>query len=332
MDGFLNVNKPSGWTSHDVVAHLRNLLGTEFKQGGDRFEICPQSRPSRLKIGHTGTLDPDATGVLPICVGKATKLARFLTETDKEYRAVMRLGETTDTQDASGKILTRRPVGLLTEERIRVALIPFRGEIRQIPPMYSAVKVGGQPLYKAARAGREVDRASRTVTILRLELLGIHENDVTLTVACSKGTYVRTLCADIGERLGTGAHLVALERTRSGPFRIEEAMTIPDLEEAVRSGRVRERLLPPGRVLKDFPSVSVTADGARHVLNGATIGLKGVARWPKEFETGQHVLVYNTAGDLIALAEALVGRREAPVGAPNGDRKTGVFKVERVLV
>jgi len=311
MDGFLNINKPAGWTSHDVVARLRSVL---------KFQ----------KIGHTGTLDPAATGVLPICLGKATKLARFLTETDKEYRAVMRLGETTDTQDATGKILSRRPVEDLTENRVRDVLALFRGAIRQVPPMYSAVKVDGQRLYKAARAGREVDRAPRTVVVHSLELLKMDGSDVTLAVACSKGTYIRTLCADIGERLGPGAHLYRLERTRSGPFRIEDAVTLSEAEAAVNAGRIRERILPAGEVLKDLPSMSVTGQGARLLMHGAPIGLQAVGRLPKEFKTGQPVLVYNASGDLIALAEALAGLSES---AESGwDRQRDLFKLDKWLV
>ncbi|HTN42898.1 MAG TPA: tRNA pseudouridine(55) synthase TruB [Nitrospiria bacterium] len=311
MDGFLNVNKEAGWTSHDVVARLRSVLKIQ-------------------KIGHTGTLDPAATGVLPICLGKATKLARFLTETDKEYRAVMRLGETTDTQDATGKVLSRREAEGLTEGRVRDALVSFHGAIRQIPPMYSAVKVDGQPLYKAARAGREVDRPPRTVVIHRLELLKMEGVDVTMEVACSKGTYVRTLCADIGERLGPGAHLRRLERTRSGPFRIEDALTLPALEADVKAGRIRERILPAHAVLKDFPSMSVTGHGARLLMHGAPIGLKAVGRLPKEFKTGQPVLVYNASGVLIALAEALVGWSEN--AGTERDRKGDLFKLDKLLV
>jgi tRNA pseudouridine55 synthase len=311
MDGFLNINKPAGWTSHDVVARLRSLLKVK-------------------KVGHTGTLDPAATGVLPICLGKATKLARLLTETDKEYRAVMRLGETTDTQDATGKVLIRRAVEGLTEDRVREAMASFRGEIRQLPPMYSAVKVDGQPLYKAARAGREVERAERTVVIRRLDLIRMEGNDVTFEVTCSKGTYVRTLCEDIGERLGVGAHLNHLVRTRSGPFRIEDSMTVPEVEAAAREGRIRDRVLAAGRVLKDFPSVSVTHLGARLLLHGTPIGMQALGRLPKEFKTGQPVLVYNVAGDLIALAEALVERTEAPDSGPAGDRD--LFKLDKVLV
>ncbi|MBI3611140.1 MAG: tRNA pseudouridine(55) synthase TruB [Nitrospirae bacterium] len=308
MDGFLNINKPAGWTSHDVVARLRSLLKVK-------------------KVGHTGTLDPAATGVLPICLGKATKLARLLTETEKEYHAVMRLGETTDTQDATGKVLVRRAAEGLTEGRIRDVLVSFLGEIRQIPPMYSAVKVNGQPLYKAARAGREVARAPRTVVIHRLELVRIEGNDATFEVTCSKGTYVRTLCEDIGERLGVGAHLLRLERTRSGPFRIEEAMTLSEVETAAREGRIRERLLSAALVLKDFPSIRVTHHGARQLLNGAPIGLAAVGRLPKEFKTGQPVLVYNASGDLIALAEALIGGSER-----QADPKRNLFKLDKLLV
>ena len=311
MDGFLNINKPAGWTSHDVVARLRSLLKVK-------------------KVGHTGTLDPAATGVLPICLGKATKLARLLTETDKEYRAVMRLGETTDTQDATGKVLARRVVPELTEAQVLTALIPFTGKILQVPPMYSAVKINGQPLYKAARAGREVEREARTVTIRRLQLIGMEGNDVTLEAVCTKGTYIRTLCADIGERLGVGAHLQRLVRTRSGPFRIEEAISVTEAEAAVKEGRIREKVLSAAQVLKDFPSMSVTHQGARLLLHGTPIGLQAVGRLPKEFKTGQPVLVYNASGDLIALAEALAGRPESPDLGPE-DRRD-LFKLDKVLV
>ncbi|MBI3811591.1 MAG: tRNA pseudouridine(55) synthase TruB [Nitrospirae bacterium] len=311
MDGFLNINKPAGWTSHDVVARLRSLLKVK-------------------KVGHTGTLDPAATGVLPICLGKATKLARFLTESDKEYRAVMRLGETTDTQDATGKVLVRRAVDGLTEDRVRDVIVSFRGEIKQLPPMYSAVKINGQPLYKAARAGREVERAERTVFLWRLDLIRMEGNDVTFEVTCSKGTYIRTLCADIGEQLGIGAHLHHLVRTRSGPFRIEEAMTLSEVETAVQEGRMGERVLSAAWILKDFPSLSVTVQGARMLLHGTSIGMQALGRLPKEFKTGQSVLVYNVAGDLIALAEALVERSDAPDSGPVG--KGDLFRLDKVLV
>ncbi len=182
-------------------------------------------------------------------------------------------------------------------------------------------------MYKAARAGREVRREPRSVRVHTLELLAINGRDVNLKVLCSKGTYIRTLCADIGEQLGMGAHLSGLRRTRSGPFRIEEALTLDEIAGAVEAGRIQDHLLPPGIVLKDFPSVSLTRDGASSALHGAPIGLRGVDQLPKDFKTGQHVLVYNDAGHLIALAEALVGRSEAPaIGSGR------LFKVEKVLV
>jgi len=310
MDGFLNINKPSGWTSHDVVARLRSILKIK-------------------KVGHTGTLDPAATGVLPICLGKATKLSQLLTETDKQYRAVMRLGITTDTQDATGRILNRRDGSGLSERQIRDVLVLFTGDIQQVPPMYSAVKVAGEPLYKAARAGRVVERDARKVRIYRLELIGRDENDVTLDVVCSKGTYIRSLCADIGERLGVGAHLFHLIRLRSGPFRIEHAVTIEEAESLVQEGRIRERVLPAAQVFQDFPSVSVTHQGARQLLHGTPIGILSVGRQPKDFKTGQAVLVYNASGDLIALAKVRIGPPEGPDLAT--DRGQEVFALDKVL-
>jgi tRNA pseudouridine55 synthase len=310
MDGFLNINKPSGWTSHDVVARLRSILKIK-------------------KVGHTGTLDPAATGVLPICLGKATKLSQLLTETDKHYRAVMRLGVTTDTQDATGRILDRRDGLDLTEGQIRNVLDLFTGEIQQVPPMYSAVKVAGQPLYKAARAGRVVERDARAVRIHRLELIGRDGNDVALDVVCSKGTYIRSLCADIGERLGVGAHLFHLIRLRSGPFRIEDAVTIEEAESLVQEGRIRERVLPAAQVFQDFPSVRVTHHGARRLLHGTPIGILSVGRQPKDFKTGQVVLVYNASGELIALAKVRIGPPEGPDLAT--DRGQEVFALDKVL-
>jgi tRNA pseudouridine55 synthase len=310
MDGFLNIDKPAGWTSHDVVARLRSVLNVK-------------------KVGHTGTLDPAATGVLPICLGKATKLARLLTETDKQYRAVMRLGEATDTQDGTGKVLSRRAWEHITEAEVRGLLKEFTGEIRQLPPMYSAVKIGGRPLYKAARAGLEVKREARTVTIRGLDLIGMEGRDVMLDVACSKGTYIRSLCADIGERAGVGAHLHRLIRTRSGPFRIEEAMTMAEAETAAKEGRIRDRVLSAAEVLKDFPSLSVTPQGERRLLLGSPIGLRALGRLPKEFKTGQAVLVYNASGDLIALAKALAEGLESPDPGLDGSRE--LFKLDKRL-
>ena len=188
IDGVLNISKPVEWTSHDVVEKLRRTLGIR-------------------KVGHAGTLDPMATGVLPILLGKGTRVSEYLVEWDKEYEAVLRLGQDTDTQDATGVVIQERSIVGITEEAIRSVAAQFSGNLLQVPPMYSALKVAGRPLYKMARAGKTVERTPRPITIHQCEILHINIPDVTFRVLCSKGTYVRTLCADIGEALGVGAHL-----------------------------------------------------------------------------------------------------------------------------
>ena len=181
-DGVLNIRKEAGWTSHDVVARLRRSL-------------------RGVKVGHAGTLDPAATGVLPVLVGRGTRIAEYLLDWDKEYRAVLRLGETTDTLDATGAVLDRRSTVGLSDETILAAICRFKGRIQQVPPMYSAVKIGGVPLYQTAREGRVVDRVARVVTISHIEVDRIDGADISIRVVCSKGTYIRTLCADIGQVL-----------------------------------------------------------------------------------------------------------------------------------
>ena len=315
MNGFLNIHKPAGLTSHDVVAKVRRLLGVQ-------------------RVGHTGTLDPAATGVLPICIGKATKVAQFFLETDKEYRVVMRLGEATDTEDATGKVLSRRPIASLTHEKIQKTVEGFQGLQWQIAPMYSAVKVGGEPLYKAARQGRQVERPTRRVIVHRINVLGIEVRDrddiidVTFDVTCSKGTYVRTLCADIGEKLGVGGHLLRLERRRSGPFHIDKAIHLSEVQQRTAEGSIGEKLIPMEEVLSSYPSLRVTPEAERFVLHGAPIGAREITYFPMEFKTGKVVLVYNAAGELVALASALIDRDQmAGVG-----RAAPVFKINKVLV
>ena len=237
-DGILNVNKPAGWTSHDVVAKIRGLL-------------------KGPKVGHAGTLDPAATGVLPILVGRGTRIAEYLLEWDKEYRAVLRLGQTTDTQDATGTVLATHSTDGLTDDGIRAAIAPFRGRIVQTPPMYSAVKVAGVPLYKSARAGKTVEREPRTVEIYELDVLDIAGPDVTLRVRCSKGTYVRTLCADIGGALGVGGHLLSLQRTRVGSLTVERALTPDEIGARAQTGRLTDDLLPLDAALDMMPVVLV---------------------------------------------------------------------------
>jgi tRNA pseudouridine55 synthase len=258
-EGVLVVDKEAGWTSHDVVAKVRNLLGG-------------------MKVGHAGTLDPAATGVLPVLVGRATRVAEYLVDWDKEYRAVLRLGETTDTQDATGKVLAQADPSVVHEEALREVIARFRGPQRQVPPMYSAVKVGGRPLYKAARAGETVERADRPIIVHELDILAVDGRDVALRVVCSKGTYIRTLCADIGQALGVGGHLGALERRRVGPLSIEQALTVHQVAEQVAIGTLTRHLVPLNQALDRLPAMTVTNEQARLVLHGGTVSPVGIER------------------------------------------------------
>lgn len=250
--GVLNVSKPAGWTSHDVVAKVRRLLQVR-------------------KVGHAGTLDPEATGVLPVLLGKGTRLSAFLLHWDKEYEAVLRLGQETTTQDAVGAIVRECPVHGLRPETIHEAVGQFCGEQQQIPPMYSAVKIGGQPLYKAARAGKTVERQARPVTIYHIEVRTLSLPHVTLRVRCSKGTYIRTLCADIGRVLGVGGHLSQLTRSRVGPLHLDRAWSLDDI------GRAEDLFEHPGaflsldEALADLPAVVVEPAVVEKVLNGAPV-------------------------------------------------------------
>jgi len=256
-DGILVVNKETGWTSHDVVAKVRRLLGIS-------------------KVGHAGTLDPAATGVLPILLGRGTRIAEYLLEWDKEYRAVLRLGETTDTQDATGKVLSQADPSTITEEALRQTVAHFCGPQRQTPPMYSAVKIGGRPLYKAARIGETVERADRPIMIHSLDILAIDGRDVTLNVVCSKGTYIRTLCADIGQVLGVGGHLYALERLRVGPLSIDQALTVGQIAVKAEIRTLDEHVIPLNQALTRMPALKVTDEQARIVLHGGSVSPAGI--------------------------------------------------------
>lgn len=219
MDGVLNIDKPIGLTSHDVVKKVRRILGIK-------------------KAGHTGTLDPEATGVLPILIGKATKISRFLMDSDKEYLCKMRLGVKTDTGDSTGRIISISPGTFPSEEEICKVFKKFSGKILQIPPMHSAIKIKGRPLYSLARKGIEIERKAREVMIHRLDILDIKGPEVSFRVLCSKGTYIRSLVSDIGDALSVGAHIVSLRRTLAGRFRIEDSISLEELEESWKDGRL----------------------------------------------------------------------------------------------
>ncbi|MCL2254544.1 MAG: tRNA pseudouridine(55) synthase TruB [Lachnospiraceae bacterium] len=247
-NGIINVYKESGYTSHDVVAVLRGI----FKQ---------------KKIGHTGTLDPLAVGVLPVCLGSGTKLCEFLTDKDKEYKAVLRLGMTTDTQDLSGRIISEQKV-LVTEEEVCSALNSFRGRIMQVPPMFSALKVDGKKLYELARDGKEVERKPRPAEIKELEILRMDLPDIEFRLVCSKGTYVRTVCHDAGVLLGTGGAMKALERTRSGEFLQADALTLAEIGELMKADKITGVIKPVDSIFDQLTKVVVKDEYLKPVKNG----------------------------------------------------------------
>lgn len=268
----INIYKEAGYTSHDVVAKMRG--------------ICKQK-----KIGHAGTLDPDATGVLPVCLGSGTKLCDMLAEKDKEYIAELLLGVTTDTQDSSGQVLEERPVDVTTEQVVKV-IRGFAGEYRQVPPMYSALKVNGKKLYELARAGKEIERKARLVTILEIEILKMELPKVKIRVVCSKGTYIRTLCADIGEQLGCGGIMASLVRTRVGSFSLNESITLNQLEALRDEGKIGERMIAVDRVLACYPALHVTKEYTKLIDNGNSFFPNQTVEG-KKYPPGEWVRIYN---------------------------------------
>ena len=278
VNGIINIYKEVGFTSHDVVAKLRGIV-------------------KQKKIGHTGTLDPDATGVLPVCLGNATKLCDMLTDKSKEYEACMLLGVTTDTQDMSGKVLENKQVSC-TQEEAREAVLSFVGEYDQIPPMYSAIKVNGKKLYELARNGIEIERKPRRVEISHIEILECSLPEIHFRVSCSKGTYIRALCADIGDKLGCGAAMKSLIRTRVGTFVIEEAWKLSEVEKMVAEGKLLEHVIAPDRVFMEYPKVKVKSVFEKALANGNKLGLNQVT-FEKEntLQEGELIRVYNS-GDI----------------------------------
>ena len=250
MNGIVIVDKPAGWTSQDVVSKLRGVFKTR-------------------RIGHGGTLDPMATGVLPVFVGRATRAVEFFEHAEKTYIATLRLGIHTDTEDITGTVLEERPVAV-TQDMLETALAQFRGEISQVPPMYSAIKVNGQKLYELARKGREVERQSRKVTIFRLECQGFSGIEAKLLVYCSKGTYIRTLCKDIGESLGCGGCMASLRRVTAGTYTEAEAVSLETLVNAENPGAY---LRAVDSVFEMHPVVTLTENQEKRCRNGNSFSL-----------------------------------------------------------
>ena len=293
-NGIMNVYKEAGFTSHDVVAKLRG--------------ICKQK-----KIGHTGTLDPDAVGVLPVCFGSGTKLCDMLTDWDKEYIATLQLGLVTDTQEISGRVLLKadpEKVCAATEEKAVESVMSFLGEYDQIPPMYSALKVNGKKLYELARAGREVERKPRRVQIGELEILEMSLPTIRFRVVCSKGTYIRTLCHDIGEKLGCGGVMAALQRSRVGIFGVEEALTLSQIEHLRDEDRISDVIIPPDGVFGQCRAVKVTPDGRRLLENGNRLPGRMFSE-NVSLQEAEQIRMYDEAGRFYGIYQYYSERDEA---------------------
>ncbi len=275
LNGIMLIDKPCDWTSHDVVGKLRGIL-------------------HERRIGHSGTLDPMATGLLVVFVGRATRAVEFAEADSKEYIAGLRLGISTDTQDITGNTL-KRSNSLPSKAELEQALSAFKGEISQIPPMYSAIKVGGRKLYELARRGESVERKPRRVTIDKLDIIGENESDYVLDVVCSKGTYIRTLCNDIGDTLGCGGCMSSLRRVKAGAFSIEKAHTIDEIQAAADNGGLDEIIIPVDRLFSAYPELTVRDTAEKKLRNGNVIKLaapNGTYR------------VYTETGGFLLLGEA----------------------------
>ncbi len=302
-DGMLNIRKEPGYTSSDVVAKLRGILHMR-------------------KIGHTGTLDPAAEGVLPVCLGSATKLCDYIADRDKVYETVMRLGVTTDTEDMTGRIVTQMPeqevLRRVSMRELTDAVESFAGPYAQVPPMYSAIKVGGKKLYELARAGRTVERKPRDVRIHAIEVTEADLPLVRMTVSCSKGTYIRSLCRDIGGKLGTGAAMQSLLRTRVGIFRIEEALRLGEIEAMMREDPqlVRGRIIPVDRFFADALAVCTAPEAMKYLRNGNALlpeQVKDESGHTPQGSPGGRVRVYDTEGIFYAVYQWDSGGKLTPV-------------------
>ena len=286
LSGVLVVNKPLAMTSHDVIDRLRKILHTR-------------------RIGHAGTLDPNAEGILLACVNNATKVAQFLTEHDKEYEAVIKLGTSTDTYDGNGKIIKTEKDLKINPERIKEAILSFKGKIWQIPPLYSAIKYKGKKLYQYARAKEKVDRKKREVEIKDIKIQSINIPYVELKIKCSKGTYVRSLAHDLGEKLGCGAYLYSLRRTQVGPFRLNKALSLESISEAQSEGRIQEILVAIEEALSHLPSVVVKEGFAQRVQHGVPLESASVMSTEGGFDQNQIISLKDGQRKIIAIGKAL---------------------------
>ncbi len=307
--GILPVNKPPGITSHDVVQKLREILSIK-------------------RIGHTGTLDPQASGVLLACVGKATKVVQFLVEYDKEYEARIRLGVTTETYDGEGKITRIIRDIKVSSEQIRKTIDSFKGKIWQIPPPYSAIRYKGKKLYQYARADEQPKKTKkRKVEIKDIKILKMDLPDIELKVSCSKGTYVRSLANDLGERLGCGAHLFSLCRTRVGPFRLQETWGLNQIANFQHQGKIQDVLIPVEKALAHLPSVVVKKDFVKKVKQGVGLTPSFVLLVQEKFEPNRLIAIKDNKNKIIAIGQA----KSWAKNFLNPDSKEKLFEYVRVI-
>lgn len=281
IHGVINIHKEKGFTSHDVVAKLRGILGQK-------------------KIGHTGTLDPDATGVLPVCLGKATKLCDMLTDQSKTYETVLLLGKVTDTQDISGEVIDTGDVNGLHAEMVERCILSFVGTYNQVPPMYSALKVNGKKLYELARQGIEVERKARPVEIHDIRIIEMNLPRVRMEVSCSKGTYIRTLCHDIGQKIGCGGCMEELIRTRVSRFVLEDSMTLDEVVICRDQGELSSRIVPIDMMFSEYEAVTIASEFAPLAYNGNSVW-KRYLKEDVKVCGDQQVRLYDEAGTFIGI-------------------------------
>ena len=281
LNGVINVYKEKGYTSHDVVAIVRKTLNIK-------------------KVGHTGTLDPDAEGVLPVCIGQATKLADYIMAERKSYTAEITFGAETTTQDASGDIIKEYEY-TFDENRLREVIDTFKGEQTQVPPMYSAIKINGKKLYEIAREGREIERKARKITVYDIRIAEINPpNKAIIEIDCSKGTYIRSLCSDIGNKLGWGAFMSSLTRTASGKFKLNSAVKLDELKNAAERGEAEKFIIPPDDVLSGYKRVTVSEKADKYLYNGGKI-YGGYLKYDKKPSDNEIVLGYDATGRLVGI-------------------------------
>ena len=309
LNQVVNLYKPSGPTSFAMVQSVKKILGVK-------------------KAGHIGTLDPMAEGILPICLNLSTRIIQFLSPLSKHYQCTMTLGAATDTQDSSGKTLFAGDPAKITETQVQNLLKSFVGEQKQLPPMYSAKKSNGIPLYKLARNGITIERKPVLVHFYSIDFINMEENQVEFEVHCSAGTYIRTLCHDVGQRLGCGAHMSGLIRKQVGVFTQESSITPEALEIANKNGNLEEVLFPADKVLKFLPEIRITDEFVEPIANGNALPKFSLKAYPEEFEPGMIFRVCNGSDKVLAIVESLIDQDQFGKMEP----KDIAFKLKRVLI